>query len=239
MHGFRQNASSFKGRTASLAKKLKKIADLVFIDAPHELPYIYQPPLSGHNANCVSSSLPPSPPPPMENCKKKFAWFVAPNFDGGSRADWKVADGPFDPLQYQQQTDGYDISLAHLKAVFSQEGPFDGILGFSQGAAMAALISSQQEKLKGEMDFRFVILCSGFVIHIKEMECGLIKCPSLHIFGDDDHGKDRQIANLASKELASLYDGGCSVIVEHDSGHIIPTRSPYIDQIKDFLKRFL
>lgn len=238
LHGFRQNASSFKGRTASLAKKLKKIADLVFIDAPHELPYIYQPPVLGHHVNCVSS-LPPNPPPP-ENCKKKFAWFVEPNFDGGSGANWKVADGPFDPFQYQQQTDGYDISLYHLKAVFSQEGPFDGILGFSQGAAMAALITSQQEKLKGEMDFRFVILCSGFAVHImKEMNRGLIKCPSLHIFGDDDHGKDRQIANQASKDLASLYDDGCSVIVEHDCGHIIPTRSPYIDKMKDFLKRFL
>ncbi|XP_020222166.1 rhodanese-like domain-containing protein 6 [Cajanus cajan] len=238
LHGFRQNASSFKGRTSSLAKKLKKMTEFVFIDAPHELPFIYQTPISGLNVNCAST-LPPNPPPPSENCKKKFAWFVAPNFDEStSGVDWKVADGPFDPLQYQQQTDGYDISLSHLKNVFSQEGPFDGILGFSQGAAMAALVSAQEAKLKGEMDFKFVVLCSGFALRMKEMECGPIKCPSLHIFGNE-HGKDRQIANQASKELASLYDSDCSVIVEHDCGHIIPTRSPYIDEIKDFLGRFL
>jgi len=238
LHGFRQNASSFKGRTASLAKKLKKIAEFVFIDAPHELPFIYQSPMFEPNVNCASSSLPSCPPPPLENCKKKFAWFVTPNFDGSSGVDWKVADGPFDPLQYQQQTAGYDISLSHLKNVFSQEGPFDGILGFSQGAAMAALISALQEELKGEMDFKFVVLCSGFALRMKAMECGPIKCPSLHIFGNE-HGKDRQIANQTSKELASLYDSDCSAIVEHDSGHIIPTRSPYIDEIKDFLSRFL
>ncbi|KAK4282713.1 hypothetical protein QN277_014058 [Acacia crassicarpa] len=190
------------------------------------------------HANCTSTSLPSSPPPPLENCKKKFAWFVAPNFDRGGRADWKVADGPFDPLQYQQQTDGCDISLAYLKAVFAQEGPFDGILGFSQGAAMAALVSAQQVKLKGEIDFRFVILCSGFAVHKMEMDCKLIKCPSLHIYGNE-HGKDRQIANQASIELASLYDSSSLVTVEHDCGHIIPTRSPYIDVIKDFLIRFL
>ncbi|XP_061361428.1 rhodanese-like domain-containing protein 6 [Gastrolobium bilobum] len=238
LHGFRQNASSFKGRTASLAKKLKKITEFSFVDAPHELPFIYQTPMSVPCGNCASSSLPSIPPPPLENCKKKFAWFVASNFDGSSGVDWKVADGPFDPLQYQQQTDGCDISLSHLKNVFSQEGPFDGILGFSQGAAMAALISAQQEKLEGTMDFKFVILCSGFALHVKGMDGGPIKCPSLHIFGNE-HGKDRQIANQASKELASLYDGGCSVIVEHDCGHIIPTRSPYIDEIKNFLGRFL
>ncbi|KAK7269442.1 hypothetical protein RIF29_22168 [Crotalaria pallida] len=238
LHGFRQNASSFKGRTASLSKKLKKIAEFVFIDAPHELPFVYQTPTFMSHGRCESSSLPPSPPPPSGNCRKKFAWFVPPNFDLGSGVDWKVADGPFDPLQYQHQTSGYDISLSRLKTVFSEEGPFDGILGFSQGAAMAALISSQQEKLKGEVDFKFVILCSGFALRVKEMECNSIKCPSLHIFGNE-HGKDRQIDNQVSKELASLYDGSCSVIVEHDRGHIIPTCSPYIDEIKDFLWRFL
>ncbi|PNX98001.1 hypothetical protein L195_g021241 [Trifolium pratense] len=188
--------------------------------------------------NGALSSLPASPPPPMENCKKKFSWFVAPNFEGSSGVEWKVADGPFDPLQYQQQTGGCDISISHLENVFSQEGPFDGILGFSQGAAMTAVISAQQEKLKGKMDFKFVVLCSGFALHLKEMECSPIKCPSLHIFGNE-HGQDRQIANQTSKELASLYDSGCSVIVEHDCGHIIPTRSPYIDEIKAFLGRFL
>lgn len=237
LHGFRQNASSFKGRTASLAKKLKKMSEFIFIDAPHELSFIYQTPMPVPDMNCASPSLPPSPPP-SQSCNKKFAWFVAQNFDRSSGVDWKVADGPFDPLQYQQQTAGYDISLSHLKKVFSQEGPFDGILGFSQGAAMAALVSAQQEKLRGEMDFKFVVLCSGFALQVKEMEFGPIKCPCLHIFGNEQ-GKDRQIANQASKELASLYDDSCSVIVEHDCGHIIPTRSPYIDEIKDFLGRFL
>ncbi|KAF3453082.1 hypothetical protein FNV43_RR03516 [Rhamnella rubrinervis] len=136
LHGFRQNASSFKGRTASLAKKLKSIAELVFVDAPHELPFIYQPSVQGSCHNCASSSpsQQQSPPPPSEHCKKKFAWLVAPDLRERSETDWKMADCPFDPLQYQQQTDGLDVSLAYLKEVFAHRGPFDGILGFSQGA---------------------------------------------------------------------------------------------------------
>ncbi|XP_050273722.1 rhodanese-like domain-containing protein 6 [Quercus robur] len=238
LHGFRQNASSFKGRTASLAKKLKNIVELVFVDAPHELPFIYQPCIRESHGECASSSLQQTHPPPSENCRKKFAWLVAPDFNISGEVDWKIANGSFDPLQYLQQTDGFDVSLAYLKSVFSQKGPFDGILGFSQGAAMAALVSAQQERLKSEMDFRFVILCSGFAIKLAEFECQAINCPSLHIFGSD-RGKDRQIANLASRDLASLFDDGCSVIIEHDSGHIIPTRSPYIDEIRNFLLRFL
>lgn len=128
--------------------------------------------------------------------------------------------------------------MAYLKDIFSQEGPFDGILGFSQGAALAAAVCARLGMLKGEMEFRFAILCSGFALKLPELDSGLIKCPSLHIFGSD-HGKDRQIANQASEVLASLFDDGCSVVIQHESGHIIPTRSPYIDQIKEFLQRFL
>ena len=200
LHGFRQNASSFKGRTASLAKKLKNIVDLVFVDAPHELPFIYQPCITESHGECASSSLQQTHPPPSENCRKKFAWLVAPDYCISGEFDWKIANGSFDPLQYLQQTDGFDASLAYLKSVFSQKGPFDGILGFSQGAAMAALVSAQQERLKSEMDFRFVILCSGFAIKLAEFECQAMNCPSLHIFGSD-HGKDRQIANQLSKAL--------------------------------------
>ncbi|KAJ9180353.1 hypothetical protein P3X46_008611 [Hevea brasiliensis] len=236
LHGFRQNASGFKGRTASLAKKLKNIAELVFIDGPHELPFIYQPCITepGHN----NASLLQEIVPPKDNCKKKFAWLVAPDFIGRSEIDWKVADGPFDPLQYQQQTEGFDVSIAYLSTVFSQEGPFDGILGFSQGAAMAASVCALEGRLKGEINFRFAVLCSGFAIQHAEIKRGSINCPSLHIFGRD-LGKDRQIANQASRDLVSLFEEDSSVIIEHDCGHIIPTRHPYIDQIRGFLQRFL
>ncbi|XAR52714.1 hypothetical protein NMG60_11020920 [Bertholletia excelsa] len=236
LHGFRQNASGFKGRTASLAKKLKNIVELTFVDAPHEVPFIYQPILAEQN-NC-ELPLAPQRPPPLKSCSRKFAWFISPNSSQKNGSNWEMADGPFDPLQYQQQTDGYDASLAYLKNVFSQLGPFDGILGFSQGAAMAALVCAQQKELRGQMDFRFVIFCSGFALRLADKEEGSINWPSLHVFGNDQ-GNDRQIDSKASRKLASLFDDGCSVIVEHEFGHIIPTRSPYIDEIKNFLHRFL
>ncbi|KAL3638192.1 Rhodanese-like domain-containing protein 6 [Castilleja foliolosa] len=228
LHGFRQNASSFKGRTSSLAKKLKNIAEFIFVDGPHELPFIYQPPLSDINQS-----------PPDNHCTRKFAWLVSTDYDVSKYDDdWKMAKTPFDSLQYQQQTEGFDKSINYLKSIFSQAGPFDGILGFSQGAAMAALMGAHKEKLKGEIDFRFVILCSGFAVNMEPCTEGSINCPSLHIFGNRE-GKDRQIDCEASKRIVSLFESGCSVIIEHDLGHIIPTRSPYIDEIKDFLGRFL
>ncbi|CAN7019695.1 hypothetical protein BRARA_F00588 [Brassica rapa] len=225
LHGFRQNASGFKGRTGSLAKKLKNIAELVFIDAPHELQFIYQ----------TAST---TPPPPLGACNKKFAWLVSPDFDKPSETGWTQCQ--FDPLQYQNQTEGFDKSLTYLKTVFAERGPFDGILGFSQGAAMAAAVCGKQEQLLGEIDFRFCVLCSGFTPWplLEKREQGSIKCPSLHIFGSQP-GKDRQIVTQASLDLAGLFDQGCATVIEHDFGHIIPTKSPYIDEIKAFLNQFI
>lgn len=235
LHGFRQNASGFKGRTASLAKKLKNIADLVFVNAPHELPFICQAPPANQNNSCEPAFEQKCPP--LNHCNRKFAWLVDADYDGKNGAEWKMAKVPFDSLQYQQQTEGFEKSIEYLKTVFSQMGPFDGILGFSQGAAMAALVSAHREEFKGNIDFRFVILCSGFSVNMSKYGKGSINCPSLHIFGYKE-GEDRQIGCQASRQLASLFENGCSVIIEHDSGHIIPTRSPYIGEVKDFLRRF-
>ncbi|KAJ6359619.1 hypothetical protein OIU77_003764 [Salix suchowensis] len=90
-----KNASGFKGRTASLSRKLKSIVELILVDAPLELPFIYQP---------VVSEL---------GCSDESSQQFLP-------------------------------SIAVM-------GPFDGILGFSRG-----------EAIKGDIDFRFAILCAGF-----------------------------------------------------------------------------
>lgn len=230
LHGFRQNASNFKGRTSALAKKLKHIADLVFIDAPHELSFVYKP----NPDHCSGRSSLPSGTP-----KRKYAWLVAPNSICYAEHDWKIADAPFDPLQYQQQTDGFEESYAYLEHAISQMGNIDGILGFSQGAAMAALFCRQQQKTCGSLKFRFGIFCSGYPAPIiSDFDGEPIKLPSLHCFGNsEDH--DRQISNRASTELANRFDKSCRSVIEHDMGHIIPTRLPFIDKIKEFLSNFI
>ncbi|KAF9669839.1 hypothetical protein SADUNF_Sadunf13G0006200 [Salix dunnii] len=112
LHGFHQNASGFKGRTASLSRKLKSIVELIFVDAPLELSFIYQPVVSELECSDESS---------------------------------------LSSQQFLPSIAMVNVSLSYLKTVFSQDGPFDGILGFSLG-----------EAIKGDIDFRFAILCAGF-----------------------------------------------------------------------------
>ena len=52
LHGFRQSASSLKGRTAALARKLADLAELIYIDAPHPLPFLVKRPSLGEASDC-------------------------------------------------------------------------------------------------------------------------------------------------------------------------------------------
>ncbi|XP_057834344.2 rhodanese-like domain-containing protein 6 isoform X2 [Cryptomeria japonica] len=286
LHGFRQNASSLKGRLASFGKKLKHLADFVFVDAPHEVPFIYQTfrnqtsngrdndeTLEGSTNSVNYSQTKLSLP---QNCKKKFAWLVVPNcyntnfascpanmtFESRTSAQelleqdtskseemkWIEATSPFDPLQYQQQSAGWPETVSHLQNIFADMGPFDGVLGFSQGASVAATLCTQLQNNPGiydDIDFKFVILCSGFPSPAETFQQFIsnpgflpIDCPSLHIFGGNA-ALDRQIMSDTSMQLASLFRSDCRVVVKHSSGHIVPAQSPYIDRIKEFLTQFL
>jgi predicted esterase len=232
LHGFRQNGSGFKGRTASLAKKLKNLAELIFIDAPHELPFIYVPnknSASDLNPCCALNQL----------SKKKFAWLIPPRSDNlCGLNNWFSTDVPFDPLQYMDQTEGFNESCSHLDEKVMQFGPFDGILGFSQGAAMVALYCKHKQNCNSLSGFRFGLLFSGYRAPLPCFDEDPIRMPSLHCFGNGNGHKDRQIDWSQSIALRAMFDQGSCMTIEHNMGHIIPTGHPYIDQIKDFLSQF-
>ncbi len=52
LHGFRQSASSLRGRTAALARKLADLAELDYVDAPHPLPFLLKQPSLREASGC-------------------------------------------------------------------------------------------------------------------------------------------------------------------------------------------
>ena len=69
-----------------------------------------------------------------------------------------------EPIRY----DGIEETLAYIDTVVAAQGPFDGVLGFSQGACFASLLamyaahpdaSVRRESLSW---LKFVVLYSGF-----------------------------------------------------------------------------
>uniref|UniRef100_A0A8C4LNJ1 Esterase OVCA2 n=1 Tax=Equus asinus TaxID=9793 RepID=A0A8C4LNJ1_EQUAS len=132
---------------------------------------------------------------------------------------------------------GLKEALGTVAQALSQLGPFDGLLGFSQGAALAAVVCALGQA--GDPRFplpRFIILVSGFCprgLGLKEsILLGPLSLPSLHVFGDTD----RVIPSEESVQLASRFTG--AITVTHSGGHFIPAAVPQRQAYLKFLDQF-
>ncbi|KAH7440712.1 hypothetical protein KP509_03G007300 [Ceratopteris richardii] len=116
-----------------------------------------------------------------------------------------------------------------------EHGPYDGLMGFSQGGVLAAAFAGLQQKglaLQHHPSLRFIVLVSGTGFNNKELmhECysELVDCPSVHIIGDQDHLK------TVNEELVQKFKD--PQLIRHHGKHTVPRLGE--DQTK-LLKEFL
>ncbi len=115
-----------------------------------------------------------------------------------------------------------------LQALCARER-FDGVFGFSQGAALAAIVAGMCA-----LSFRFAILVGGFMSsdedhapcyqHLRDAEV-----PSLHIIGR----ADGVVASPASHQLASCFRA--PVVLEHEGGHVVAATPAILSGSRAFL----
>jgi len=149
--------------------------------------------------------------------------------------------------------DELDSSLDYLTAYIHQHGPFDGVVGFSQGAVMAMLLTSLCESnstpgrtqalqrqpvpilhAAPQAPFKFAIAFSGFKAS-ELLYAGLfeprIATPSLHVIAE----LDTMVENRHSLDLATT---GCvdAKVITHVAGHVVPTSSAVLRQVASFVQ---
>ncbi|XP_062572307.1 esterase OVCA2-like isoform X1 [Saccostrea cucullata] len=210
IHGYRQNDQTFRERTGAFRKIIKKFSDPVFISAPNLVP-----PLDKNDEDGAT-----------DNNDQRGWWFSSP-------------DDQYMAQDYTDCCKGYQESLDTIERAFIEQGPFDGVLAFSQGAAMASLICGLKEKdPDGPFQFDFVILVAGFKSRQKQHESLYekpITTPSLHVFGDSD----RVIQKEMSEDLLQYFVN--PRVLTHSGGHFIPVSSKekkvYIEFLQPFLDR--
>ncbi|XP_065053287.1 esterase OVCA2-like [Rhopilema esculentum] len=207
IHGYRQSSSLSYEKTGAFRKGLKKLIELVYITAPHKVPDQLQK--------------------EDENSEKReeYGW-------------WFSSEDPlsFSSLQTSDVDCGHDESIKLIEDTFKEKGPFDGILGFSQGATVVSHICALSEEPDSPFKFRFAILCAGFKSKSSKHERFYqkqINCPSLHIFGDTD----KVIAKERSEELSHLYNN--RTVLSHAGGHFLPATSKEKKIYQDFLQGFV
>jgi predicted esterase len=104
---------------------------------------------------------------------------------------------------------------------------FDGIFGFSQGAALAGLVCAALDTPPG-----FAIMIGGFTSPFERhayLFTRKVSVPSVHIIGR----ADTVIPWAESRLLADRFEE--PLVIEHDGGHVIPVGPDVVAQLGGFL----
>ncbi|XP_004490394.1 uncharacterized protein [Cicer arietinum] len=138
-------------------------------------------------------------------------------------------EGIFDPPYYEwfqfnkefTEYINFDECLQYIEDYIVKHGPFDGLLGFSQGAILSASIPGLQEKgvaLTKVPKVKFVIIIAGAKFRspsvAEKAYSSMITCPSLHFIGENDYLKQY------GKELMESFVE--PVVIHHPKGHTVP-----------------
>ncbi|KAG8367773.1 hypothetical protein BUALT_Bualt16G0107600 [Buddleja alternifolia] len=130
----------------------------------------------------------------------------------------------FEWFQYNKDFTEYtnlEECMTYLCEYITNKGPFDGLLGFSQGATLSALILGYQAQgkiLKEHPPMKLFVSISGSKFRDPSI-CEVaykdpIKTKSVHFIGEKDWLK------LPSEELATAFEN--PLIIRHPQGHTVP-----------------
>ena len=219
LHGWTQNATVLRSRCHAFVRKFKGVADLVFINAPH---------------------------------------LVAPEDCGGEREDprawWSYVDDDAtagdtsDPnARFRRRTVGWEESRAAIARCWTEDGPFDGLVGFSQGAVVIhRLLLDLHAATAGTASLpdecaslvsrppRVAVLICGFPARGADGEVPRVHTPSLHSIAEND----ATVPVALQRDLAAAFDGPVEVLLT-DKGHAMPQRAGDMARIVQFVKQWV
>lgn len=204
LHGYRQTGKTFREKTGAFRKLLKKHAEFECMTSPLKVPAVEA--IDGDSDGGDGGS---------------GWWFSQPN-------DY------FKAQDESQCVKGYEESLRAIEEFVAEHGPFDGLLGFSQGGAMLGLLCGLQQQGKLPFSFRFAIFASAFrsrSLPHQALYSQKIKLPTLHVYGL----QDKVIEAPMSEEFLEYFSDPQTLV--HPGGHFLPATGAQKAAYVTFLER--
>ncbi len=119
---------------------------------------------------------------------------------------------------------GIEETLVWLADLFQREGPIAGLLGWSQGTVMAALLAAlMQNKPDSPFQFDWAVLCGGFLPGDQRYRPYFdvpLSLPSLHVLGEKESDFMRQQGAKLQQAFVN------SERLDTPVGHMLPIRHP-------------
>lgn len=164
---------------------------------------------------------------------------------------------------------GVEETVAFLKQQFIEHGPFDGVLGFSQGGVVTSMLAGMRRLKNSNTDetnpiaFEFAIFAATFAPPVPEYffyTMSSNKCAplaTLHVYGS----ADPLVPPEMSKNLAAEFEAQAKLIptpnddehsknenriykttvmhLEHPGGHFVATNAASKASYKSFFESYL
>lgn len=234
LHGYTQSGHLFNAKTKALEKVLRKAfpgISLSYPTGPLELKASDVPGFDASKAEKDGSET------------VAYGWWRRSNTS--------------EPPEYV----GFEDGLAVVAEIMKTEGPFDGVMGFSQGGAMAAMISSllegesrkeafkaAQSKSKlaiaypesfADLDhppLKFCISYSGFCAPGERYTAFYnpsIRTPMCHFIGSLDTVVEEGRTNLLVEAAGGPEK---TTVIMHPGGHFVPNNRQSLDAVVAFIK---
>uniref|UniRef100_A0A7N0UMB0 Serine hydrolase domain-containing protein n=1 Tax=Kalanchoe fedtschenkoi TaxID=63787 RepID=A0A7N0UMB0_KALFE len=132
----------------------------------------------------------------------------------------------------------FDECLAYIEDLAIMHGPFDGIMGMSQGGILAGLLPGLQKKglaMTKVPEIKFIIVIAGGQSRdpsiAKRAYSPPLHCPSLHFIGEHD-----EVAKADGLALIGFYVD--PIVIMHQGGHEVPKLDEKAEkQVSEFIDK--
>ncbi|CAK7225212.1 hypothetical protein SCUCBS95973_005785 [Sporothrix curviconia] len=136
-----------------------------------------------------------------------------------------------------------DAALKYLLKIMKERGPFEGIIGYSEGATVAAtLLLHEQRRFQKEgiaPMFKYAIFFAGWppvdptthAMILSDETDEVIEIPTCHIIGSLDpylHG---------SMALYNVCDADTAYLFDHAKGHTLPRDKETVKELGDVVRK--
>ncbi|CAJ1448886.1 unnamed protein product [Effrenium voratum] len=169
--------------------------------------------------------------------KQLFSWYMDIYH---CNKDRPVIEKQFDP---EVDVESVDIpqKVAELRKVIDEEGPFDVLLGFSQGCIMIHYLIGHIWQESAALPWKLSIFFEG--MHIRDRRYSHLfpsplPHPSIHVFGKSSPYYDYAREGWCSDRRVEEYYAD-PLVLTHEEGHNFPSKKDIYSRISSEVKRII
>lgn len=217
LHGFRTNHRVMQDQTRDLRALLGQDAEFVYLNGPMEA--------EGDSDSTIERVY-------AEH--KPFCEWWRQRTPGGSGI--KDAAEAAKAIQLSETGEeqhsateyiGLEQSIAHVDELIRNQGPFDILLGFSQGSVMITLLTMWYLKQQKPRPWKLNLLFNGYRAYGTNAQYLFVgsdgnkmkvPAPSVHVLGQKDP------LCTEGERLSTMYTPKSNLVLHHDGTHRFPTR---------------